>query len=260
MSEQDEQLLRRAYEAFNARDIQGALATMHPEVDWPNAMEGRRAHGREAVREYWERQWGLFDSRVQPLRIEQGRGGLIVATVRQLVRDLTGNVVSDETVEHHYVITGGLIERMDVHGHWKIRSAREEDIAPVLGLWEAAGGPQSISDTREGLSRLLSTDRDALLLAESGSVVLGSLIAAWDGWRGSFYKLVVHPDQRRQGLATELVQEGERHLRAQGAIRLTAIVVEDDPAAMEFWKAVGYQRQPQRARFVRDIDLALGED
>jgi hypothetical protein len=71
MSEQDERLLRRAYETFNGRDIPGALATMHPQVDWPNAIEGGRVHGHAGVREYWERQWGSLDSRVQPLRIER---------------------------------------------------------------------------------------------------------------------------------------------------------------------------------------------
>jgi ribosomal protein S18 acetylase RimI-like enzyme len=59
---------------------------------------------------------------------------------------------------------------------------------------------------------------DALLIAELGGVMIGSLVAAWDGWRGSFYKLVVHPEQqRRQGLATELLKEGESRLRALGA-------------------------------------------
>jgi hypothetical protein len=107
MSERDERLLRRAYEAFNARDLQGALATMHAQVDWPNAIEGGRVHGHAGVREYWERRWGSLDSMVQPLRIEQGRDGGVVMTVRQVVRDLPGNVVSDETVEHHYAIAGG---------------------------------------------------------------------------------------------------------------------------------------------------------
>jgi hypothetical protein len=65
---------------------------------------------------------------------------------------------------------------------WMIRSATEQDIAPVLSLWVTAGGPPSVSDTHEGLSRLLAADRDALLLAESDGVVIGSLIAVWDGW------------------------------------------------------------------------------
>jgi galactose mutarotase-like enzyme len=113
--EQHERLLHRAYEAFNARDIDSALATMHPHVDWPNAMEGGRVHGHSGVRTYWERQWGSFDSQVQPLHIELNADGGVVASVHQLVRDLAGNVLSDATVEHHYVVTEGLIERMDVH-------------------------------------------------------------------------------------------------------------------------------------------------
>jgi hypothetical protein len=52
-----EVLLRRAYEAFNARDLDGALAPMHPDVDWPNAIEGGRVHGHAAVRAYWAAQF-----------------------------------------------------------------------------------------------------------------------------------------------------------------------------------------------------------
>ncbi len=111
----------------------------------------------------------------------------------------------------------------------------------------------TVTDTREGLLCLLAADEDALLIAADGLVV-GSLIAAWDGWRGSFYRLAVHPDRRRQAIATALLREGERRLRARGAVRLTAIVAEDDPTAMTFWKAVGYQHQPQRARFTRHIE------
>jgi ribosomal protein S18 acetylase RimI-like enzyme len=132
-----------------------------------------------------------------------------------------------------------------------LRSATPQDIGSVLSLWEAAGGPSSVSDNPDGLAHLMAHDPDALLVAELGGVVIGSLIAAWDGWRGSFYKLVVHPEQRRRGLATELLREGESRLRSRGAIRLTAIVAEDDPAALAFWKAAGYLRQSQRMRFIR---------
>jgi hypothetical protein len=114
-SEEDEKLLRRAYEAFNARDIEGALATMHPGVDWPNGMEGGRVHGHQEVRAYWQRQFASTESRVDPQRIEPGPDGRIVVTVRQVVRDRAGNIVSEESVEHHYLIAGGLVKRMDIH-------------------------------------------------------------------------------------------------------------------------------------------------
>lgn len=136
-----------------------------------------------------------------------------------------------------------------------IRSATEEDIPAVLALWKAACSPAGAEDTRESIVRLLAGDRDALLLAvsEEGRVV-GSLIAAWDGWRGSFYRLAVDPAQRRRGLAAALLESGERHLRARGAVRLTAIVAADEPPAMGFWETGGYERQRNRARFVRQLE------
>jgi ribosomal protein S18 acetylase RimI-like enzyme len=134
-----------------------------------------------------------------------------------------------------------------------IRSATTADAAAVLSLWSAAEVPRGVSDTRAGLAALLETDRHALLVAESELSVVGSLIAAWDGWRGSFYRLAVHPDRRREGIATALLGEGERRLWERGASRLTAIVVDDEPLALEFWRAAGYERQPNRVRFVRHL-------
>ncbi len=137
---------------------------------------------------------------------------------------------------------------------WTIRSAGEEDIASVLDLWAAAGSPPSVSDSPDGLARLLAADPQALLVAELDGVLVGSLIAAWDGWRGSFYRLAVSPEHRRRGLARMLLGEGERRLWERGAVRLTAIVAEEEAGAMGFWQAAGYERQRHRARFVRHPD------
>jgi ribosomal protein S18 acetylase RimI-like enzyme len=70
----------------------------------------------------------------------------------------------------------------------------------------------------------------------------------------SFYRLAVYPDVRRKGLATGLLREGEHRLRARGALRLTAIVADDDHGALAFWEAAGYTHQSQRARFIRHIE------
>ena len=54
------------YRAFNDREIEAVLELMHPDVDWPNAWEGGRVHGREAVRAYWTRQFQEISGQVEP--------------------------------------------------------------------------------------------------------------------------------------------------------------------------------------------------
>ncbi len=139
-------------------------------------------------------------------------------------------------------------------GKWRIRCAVSAEIASVLELWRLANAHAVTGSHPSGLEQLLASDRDALLVAEREGRLVGSLIAGWDGWRGSFYRLAVHPDHRREGLGTALVREGERHLRGRGAERLAAIVAEEDPGAHEFWTAAGYECQAGRKRFVREID------
>jgi hypothetical protein len=109
-----EQLLRRAYVAFNARDIDGALALMHPDVDWPNGMEGGRELGHDAVRAYWTRQFGLIDSHVEPVGLAEDDEGRVVVDVDQVVRDLDGELLSEQRVQHVYTLRDGLILRMDI--------------------------------------------------------------------------------------------------------------------------------------------------
>lgn len=108
------QLLKKAYAAFNARDIPGALATMNPHVEWPNGMEGGTVHGHEGVRAYWTRQWGMIDPHVDPITFEVDNSGRIDVSVHQVVRDLAGKVVMDRTVHHVYTLRDGLIDSMDI--------------------------------------------------------------------------------------------------------------------------------------------------
>jgi ketosteroid isomerase-like protein len=114
-SPQAGQLLRDAYRAFNARDIEAAVALMHADIDWPNAWEGGRVLGREAVADYWRRQFESISSRVEPEEFEHAANGEITVLVRQSVNDArTGEGLSEGFVRHRYRFSDGLIVRMDV--------------------------------------------------------------------------------------------------------------------------------------------------
>jgi hypothetical protein len=107
-------LLGKAYTAFNARDIDAALAVMHPDVDWPNGMEGGRVLGHRGVRDYWTRQWALINPHVEPRHFATDEVGRTIVDVHQVVRDLAGNILLDQMVQHVYLIEGGLIRSMDI--------------------------------------------------------------------------------------------------------------------------------------------------
>lgn len=111
-AEQDR--LRRIYQGFNARDLDAVLAALHPEVDWPNGWEGGRLQGREAVRDYWTRQWAAINPSVEPVGFDTDEAGRTVVKVHQVVRDLEGNVVVDGQVEHVYTFEDGLVTSMEI--------------------------------------------------------------------------------------------------------------------------------------------------
>jgi hypothetical protein len=107
-------LLTSVYQAFNARDIETALAAMHPNVDWPNGMEGGRVHGHSGVREYWTRQWTLIDPHVEPRGFNTDETGQVVVDVHQIVHDMDGNLLADRMVQHVYRTENGLVVSMDI--------------------------------------------------------------------------------------------------------------------------------------------------
>jgi len=109
-------LIEQAYSAFNRRDIDDALALMTEDVHWPRASEGGRAIGKEEIRAYWTRQWSEFDPHVEPMAITATDGGRVRVKVRQLVRNLQGDVLSDSEVLHVFTMKSGLIGAMDLGG------------------------------------------------------------------------------------------------------------------------------------------------
>jgi hypothetical protein len=109
-------LIAEVYSAFNQRNIDAALALMSDSVSWPKASEGGRVVGKEEIRAYWSRQWKEFDPHVEPLEVIDRGAGKIDVRVRQLVKSLGGDVLSDSEVWHSYTIADGRIARMDLEG------------------------------------------------------------------------------------------------------------------------------------------------
>ena len=108
------ELLKSAYAAFNARNIDAALATMALDVSWPKAFKGGFAHGQEAVRAYWTEQWSEIDPHVEPVAFHREPDGRVLVEVHQVVRNLAGTVLADVLVGHRFTLANGVIRAMEV--------------------------------------------------------------------------------------------------------------------------------------------------
>ena len=86
-------LIAQAYSAFNRRDVEGALAVMTENVDWPKASEGGRVVGKEEIRAYWTRQWAEFNPNVEPIEVTDREAGRTDVKVHQLVKNLNGDII-----------------------------------------------------------------------------------------------------------------------------------------------------------------------
>jgi ribosomal protein S18 acetylase RimI-like enzyme len=131
-----------------------------------------------------------------------------------------------------------------------LRPAQPEDIAAVLTLWRDSAEPSSTDDVA-AVTALLEHEPGALIIAESSGQIVGSVIAAWDGWRGTIYRLAVAPSHRRSGLGTRLLQAAGDRISARGARRLQATVIETDTRAMGFWRGTDWRQAEEQTRFTR---------
>jgi len=79
----------------------------------------------------------------------------------------------------------------------------------LIGLWQKVFGYSSPHNAPEFvLHKKLAADDGLLFVAEIEGMVVGSIMAGYDGHRGWLYSLAVLPDYRRGG-----------HRRSLGAIR-----------------------------------------
>ena len=134
-----------------------------------------------------------------------------------------------------------------------LRQCSEDDIQSVLELWRAAGSTPSMTDTSDDLRTTINSRASSVIGAVSGGTVAGSIIGAFDGWRGNLYRLAVHPDYQRRGIARRLLSEADTWLRAQGAKRVGAVVEKDHPWAVGFWESSGFVLEPMDLRYVRNL-------
>ena len=121
-----------------------------------------------------------------------------------------------------------------------IRPFHPADDPAVIALWDRCGLTRPWNDPRKDIRRKLAVRPDQFLVAEVEGVVVGTVMAGYDGHRGWINYLGVDPMCRRQGIGRALMAEAERLLRLEGCPKINLQVRTSNTEAIEFYRRIGF--------------------
>ena len=94
---------------------------------------------------------------------------------------------------------------------------------------------------------------DWSLLARTGEAPLGFLMGTDDPPHGFIMQIGVIPAQRRRGLASGLLVEAMRRMKAAGAVSAQLLVNVNNPGAIQAYAGLGFVTIGRRARYERAV-------
>ncbi|MEM7640314.1 MAG: GNAT family acetyltransferase [Pseudomonadota bacterium] len=117
----------------------------------------------------------------------------------------------------------------------------ESDRNGVIALWSIVFPEEPVHNApSDMISRKQGVQPDLFFVARQHGQVVGTVMAGYDGVRGWVHKLAVHPDLRRQGLASKLMQRAETALKASGCPKLNLQVRATNAGVVKFYESLGY--------------------
>jgi ribosomal protein S18 acetylase RimI-like enzyme len=123
----------------------------------------------------------------------------------------------------------------------EIRDYDDSDESAVVALWQLVfNDKEPHNDPAAAIRRKCHHDEGLFLLAVDGGRVVGTVMGGYDGHRGWIYSLAVEPNRRRQGVATEMMQELERRLCDLGCPKVNLQVRATNSEVIALYEKLGY--------------------
>lgn len=124
----------------------------------------------------------------------------------------------------------------------EIRKMRIEDYDAVYALWMSCAGMglNNLDDSREGIARFLERNPQTCFVAETEERLVGVIMTGSDGRRGYIYHTAVHPQYRKQGIASRLIDASLRALKECGINKVALVVFDRNEDGNRFWEKQGF--------------------
>jgi ribosomal protein S18 acetylase RimI-like enzyme len=113
----------------------------------------------------------------------------------------------------------------------------------VIALWEKCGLTRPWNDPDKDIDRKLTDENGAFFVLLRQDKLIGSVMAGYDGHRGSINYLSVDPDYQTVGLGKMLMNRCEAFLTAQGCPKINLMVRQGNEKVLRFYEQLGYAEE-----------------
>jgi ribosomal protein S18 acetylase RimI-like enzyme len=111
----------------------------------------------------------------------------------------------------------------------------------VDALWrEAFPNDASWNAAKISIPEKRKVQPDLLLVAVEAGLVVGSIMAGYDGHRGWISRIAVLKSRQRLGIGEALIQEAENRLAVLGCLKVNLQVVASNAVVLGFYQSLGY--------------------
>src|SRR4029078_6103909 len=97
------------------------------------------------------------------------------------------------------------------------------------------------NDQNKDIARKLKVQRELFLVAELEGVIVGVVMAGYEGHRRWVHYLAVDIGQRRRGIGSALMRDAERRLRLLGCPKINLQVRSENSEVQAFYAALGFK-------------------
>jgi ribosomal protein S18 acetylase RimI-like enzyme len=123
---------------------------------------------------------------------------------------------------------------------------RDEHFVDVEALWqEAFPNDAAWNKARVAIPDKMRFQPDLMLVAQEGPLVVGSVMAGYEGHRGWISRIAVLKSHRHKRIGQALLAEVERRLAALGCIKINLQVAETNSTVVQFYAEAGYEIEPR---------------
>jgi ribosomal protein S18 acetylase RimI-like enzyme len=121
-----------------------------------------------------------------------------------------------------------------------IRPYQLDDEQQVIELWHRCDLVVSWNDPKRDIELKLRVQPHLFLVAAIGQLIVGSIMAGYEGHRGWINYLAVSPDYQRKGIGSLMMKTAEAELKKLGCPKINLQLRATNKSVIAFYEKMGF--------------------